>query len=413
MSALAALALVAAVAARPPSPWQAPAPGDSARASALRVYLLTFDSGARSWERFGHNALWIHDPTEGSDRAYDYGRFAFDRGFAFRFARGRLRYWMGEGDVRAYLAAYQRAGRQIWSQELDLPPGAKLEMQRFLRWNIREENRFYDYDYYLDNCSTRIRDVIDRAVGGALHRYGDSLPSPLTYRQQTRRLTENNPFLYAALMIGLGRPVDRPATAWEAMFLPIELRPYLNGLQVPGDDGRPRPLVREERLLFASDRFPVPPAPSASLGWALGTGLVLGGGLALAGWLGRRSRGARRAFHVAGGLWGLLAGIAGALLAFLWGLTDHRFSVANENVLQFTVVSLALAALLPAATREPRAARVAMALAAAAAAMSALGLALKALPGFDQANGDVIALALPIHLGFWRGLAWLSRRAAA
>lgn len=405
MTGLAALALLGAVVA----PRPAAVADDSTRGAGLRVYLLTFDSGARIWERFGHNALWIHDPVDGTDWAYDYGRFAFDRGFIRRFARGDLRYWMGDGDVRSYLAAYQQAGRRIWSQELALPPAAKAEMQRFLRWNLREENRYYAYDYYRDNCSTRIRDVIDRAVGGALRRYGDSIRSPLTYRQQTRRLTENNPALYTALMIGLGQPVDRPATAWEAMFLPIELRPHLNRLRVPGPDGALRPLVAEERLLFDSDRFPVPDRPSTWTAWFLAIGLLLGAALGWTGWRGGRSRSMRRLFLAVAAGWASLTGAAGALLIYLWMFTDHRFSVANENVLQFTLVSLVLAPLLVARGGPSR---LAVGLAGAAAGLSALGLGLKLVPAFGQANAEVIAMALPAHLGVWAGLLALTRRGA-
>jgi hypothetical protein len=399
-------ALVAALAAL----LQAPAPAvpeDSTRGRALRVYLLTFDSGAAIWERFGHNALWIHDPINGTDQAYDYGRFSFgEPGFVLRFAQGDLRYWMGSGPADAYLTGYRRAGRRIWLQELDLTAASKLELQRFLEWNAREENKHYDYDYYLDNCSTRIRDAIDRAVGGQLRRFGDSVASALTFRAHTRRLTENNPLLYTALMIGLGQPVDRRITAWEEMFLPIELRPHLNRVVVRDADGRPHPLVTEQRLLYDSDRFPVPARPRAWTPRFLALGLLLGLGLAAAGRGGRRSPGLRRAFAAGAVGWALLSGLAGLVLASLWGLTDHRFSGANENLLQFSVLSLGVAMTLsrsgwPAGTQR---------MAGIVAGVSLVGLGLKAVPGFDQANLDVIGFALPIHLGVWAGAAWSTRR---
>jgi hypothetical protein len=158
-----------------------------------------------------------------------------------------------------------------------------------------------------------------------------------------------------------------------------------------------------------SDRFPVPERPSSWLRWFLLAGIAGGLGLAAAGW-----RGARRALLVAGTAWAAAAGLAGALLAYLWALTDHRFSVANENVLQFSLVSLALAMVLPSALRgRGGIRRLAMGLAVGAAGLSVAGLLLKALPGFTQANAEIIALALPVHLGLLAGIAAISRPARA
>jgi len=378
-----------------------PAASDSSAGAALTIYLLTFDSGAAVWERFGHNALWVHDPVAGTDWAYDYGRFSFrEKNFFLRFAKGDLRYWMGRGHVRQYLAGYEEAGRSIWSQQLDLPPAARATLRDFLEWNVREENKFYHYDYYRDNCSTRIRDAIDRVIGGQLRPWAEAIGTSWTYRDHTRRLTQNNPLLYTGLLIGLGQPVDRRINAWEEMFLPITLRPRLDSFQVRDPDGRVHPIVKEARRLVTSDRFPVPDRPANWLPGFLAVGLALG---LLLGGLARTRSG--RGFVAGATLFALLIGIGGAVLAGLWAFTDHRFSDRNENVLQLSLLSLALAFVLPRAARRRTAER----LAGAAALTAAVGLTLKALPGFGQANYEVIALLLPAHAGLWLGLRWLRR----
>jgi hypothetical protein len=196
------------------------------------------------------------------------------------------------------------------------------------------------------------------------------------------------------------------------MFLPVELRPHLNRLRVNGPDGRPRPVVIEERLVYDSDRFPVPAAASNWLPWYLTIGLLVGATLLASGRRVGQSRGARWAFLGLGLAWSTLAGLGGAILIFLWGFTDHRFSVANENVLQLTLFSLALAAVLPGAVRlASRRPRIAAWLGGAAAASSVAGLALKLAPGFSQANLDMIALAAPAHLGLLGGLLGIRGRA--
>lgn len=377
----------------------------------LTVYLLTFDPGGMVWERFGHNAVWIRDNKAGSDWAYDYGRFSFGSTigdvlrFAGRFAAADMRYSMGEGDARAYLAAYQRAGRSIWAQELDLPPAARAALRDFLVWNAKEENKYYQYHYYLDNCSTRIRDALDRVVGGQLKTWAQSTKTVSTYRDHTRRTTENSVTTYTLLMFGLGQPVDQPVSAWEEMFLPISLRPYLNQLSVVDPDGRRHPLVKEERHLVESQLFSVRDRPSNWTVRYLAVGVLLGSVLLGLGRVGRRSLRGRWGFGVAAVSWTVVSGLGGVVLAALWAFSAHRFSYWNENVLQLNLGALALALVLPRAVwRGQIRYQQGVRLAGAVAVISALGLGLKILPQMGQANLDMIALVLPVHLGVWLGL---------
>ncbi len=407
-SALVALGLWAA--AGQPGPSAPRVQADSVPGSELTVYLLTFEPGELIWEKFGHNALWIRDHRSGRDWAYDYGRFSFGRTladnlrFIGRFAVGDLNYSMGQGDVRTYLAAYEQAGRAIWAQELDLAPAARAALRDFLEWNIRDENREYQYNYYLDNCSTRIRDALDRVVGGQLRAWADTLRTPWTFRDHTRRTTDGGRILYPALMFGLGQPVDRTITAWQEMFLPISLRPFLDQVAIADPDGRRHPLVKEARLLVASERFRVAATSDRPTARNLAMGAVVGLIVAGLGRLAPRSGGWRLAFGSVAVGWSFLAGLGGLILASSWGFTSHQFSAANENLLQLNLVSLALAAVLPAALWRGRRRRAALGLAAIAAGVSLLGLLLKALPWFYQDNLDSIALVLPIHLGLLVGL---------
>jgi hypothetical protein len=189
------------------------------------------------------------------------------------------------------------------------------------------------------------------------------------------------------------------------MFLPMEMRRHLRGVTITGPDGRPVPLVASERTLFESTATPPPPIPPRWLARYLSLGVLLG---CLAAWLGgvaRRDRPARLAFGIVAGGWELLAGVAGVVLTGLWSFTDHVMAYRNENLFQVNPLALLLALLLPFALRgSARAGRLAGRLALAVAALSVLGLALKVLPGFDQANLQVIALALPVHLGVAAGL---------
>jgi hypothetical protein len=396
----AALVSGAPLVAQVPSPTAHGAPSTPSPGSELEVALLTFETGGLIWERFGHNAILIHDAAAGTDRLYDYGRFSFKQAhFFLKFARGEMWYSMGESDdPDAVVRFYAAEGRRIWLQELDLTPAQRLKLRAFLEWNIRPENAGYAYDYYRDNCSTRIRDALDLALGGPIRRYGVR-PSGMTWREETRRLDEHNPLLYTGLMIGLGRPVDLEMSRWEQMFLPIRLRAHLDSVSVTGPDGVARPVVRSERVLAEGGRWPVPERPHDWTLRYLAAGIALGGLLVL---LGRR---APVAFLAVATLWALVAGLVGGLLTWLWGFSSHRAAHQNENLLLFNLLVLLLAFLLPAAVRgRRRAIQPARRLALVVTALAALGLVIKLVPGFHQSNLELIALALPVHAGVWLGL---------
>lgn len=365
------------------------------------VYVMTFGPGRQVWERFGHNAIWIHDPAHGTDSTYDYGRFDFNqKNFILRFIQGRMWYSMGGTTVDRYLWHYRQDNRSIWIQELDLSPEARLELQAFLQWNNRPENQNYYYDYYRDNCSTRVRDVLDRVVRGRIRAQTEHLPVAATYRFHTQRLTTNDIPIFTGLLAVLGPAVDRPLSAWQEMFLPLSLRDHLRGVTIPGPDGHDVPLVKTERTIYESTAPPPPPAPPNWLAWYLLAGVIGGAGTMLLGRAAVTNRMARGMFATVGGIWGLLAGAAGMILALLWFATDHVMAYRNLNLFQLSPFALPLAVLLPAAAfGAPWARRAAWRIATIAAGLSVAGALLQLVPGIDQVNGPIIALALPMNLG--------------
>lgn len=406
-----ALAICLAVAA---SPVVAQAPGAdgapaSARGEELTVYLMTMGPGAAFWERFGHNAIRIRDDARGTDIAYNYGMFSFEQeNFFLRFIQGRMDYWMEGFDTRLYAdQLYVQADRSVWLQELNLTPAQRADLRDFLERNALPENRFYRYDYYLDNCSTRVRDAIDRAIGGQLRAQTEGVSARTTYREHTRALTSADPALYSGLMLGLGQPVDREISEWEEMFLPMELRDRIRDMTIDNGAGERVPLVLSEEVYY--ERSAALPDGDVSTRWPTYTlvGLILAAAIAYTG--------RRRAQGLAGGGvfpwlvggWSVLAGTLGIVLVGLWAFTDHATSYWNENILQFSPLLLVLAVLIPGAVRGRETLRLAAWLAALIAALSLAGFMAQVFPALSQSNGEIIGLALPVNLAIAYSLARL------
>lgn len=371
--------------------------------SDLTIYLLTMGPGDEVWEKFGHNAIWIHDETNRTDIAYHWGLFDFaDREFFPRFIQGRMRYSMGAFDFEQTIDAYRQANRTVWAQRLNLTPAQRQELAQFIAWNVRPENRYYRYDYFRDNCSTRVRDALDGALGGIIRQGSHTVPSHTSYRFHTERLTQDDWPVFTGTLMALGEPVDRPISAYEEMFLPVRMMERFRSLNVAGPGG-PIPLVADEQVVFQATR----PAEAARvergvLGYLVIACVVLlcGGLLFFAG----GNRGLTGPL-VLGTVWSFVAGISGLLLAGLWGFTDHLYSYRNENVLQLNPVSLlvfaALIQFLWSRRKQPTLppSRFLLLSGAAALAFSVLGFVMQALPSLDQVNGGVIGLALPLHAG--------------
>jgi hypothetical protein len=373
----------------------------------LRVDLYTYGPGLIYWERFGHDALVITDTATGEAYAFNYGLFDFDqKDFYVNFARGIMIYraaaWPTIEDIREYSGE----GRSITEQHLNLTPAQRAKLRDFLVWNVQPEHSRYRYRYFADNCTTRIRDALDDVLGGALQRQlAGPAPSGETYRRETDRLMSSQPWLMYLLDLGLGPYADQPLTRWSGAFIPARLMHELRDTHAT--DGAP--LVQSKSLL-SPQRLPSPPPSPPDMRWPLlSAGLVLGAAFIASAWLRNRYEVDRWWFAVAGSLYALLAGLAGALMLVLWFGTAHRAAWANENLWLFNPAAwLLIPALLHVRKRGAGVSRCSLAIAALMVLLALFALASKLLPAVPQQNLPWILFALPAWLGLAGGL-WLMR----
>ncbi len=353
---------------------------------AAEAWLMTYGKADRVEERFGHNALWIRDPARGVDRIYNFGFFDFDTpGFYFDYLYGDLIYYAVARAPAEELAYYRWRDRSVRAQRLDLDDPTIRRLTDWLDQRVSPENRNFRYDYYLNNCSTRIRDALDYALDGALRTATQAEPAGLTFREHTRRLMRPDPLLYLGIQAALGPGVDQPRSVWDEMFLPDVVAEVATGFRVPDGEGGSRPLVVDDRMLHVSQR----PEPAEVPGFPWGTVLSLMAGaltLVLAPYLLFR----RRALKLAGWrTWLTMNALAGGLLLFLWLATDHRVAGANQNLLLLNPLLVLL--------WRARGGRFERWIAKVVIGMLLGLLAIKAL-GMSQWNDDLLLALLPVQL---------------
>ncbi len=385
-------------------PTTAPASAQ-ADSGAPRIALITVGPGPIYWERFGHNMIRVTDPAHGTDLAYNFGIFDWNQeNFLWNFIQGRMLYAVDAWDAGRTLEFYERTGRSIEVQELAFTPEQARRVADHLARNVEPDQRNYRYDYYRDNCSTRVRDALNLALGGTLERELGHIPTHSTYRSETAKLTAGDPALYFGLMLLLGPATDEPLTAWEESFIPMAFAAHLAPITVPGAGGAPLPVVSASSMVPARNpAFGATRSAASLLRWFLVCGVLLGGVLAWAG--GRSGAGKGRApFVVFGSLWSLLSGLAGFVMVYLWAFTDHVVAYRNENMLQASVLGLAVFGLMAGWARRGGAAPAGVrALSVTIALLSVAGVVLKFIPGPIQVNGVVLAFFVPANLGMALG----------
>lgn len=190
------------------------------------IELVTFGVGERIFEKFGHAAICLryHD-TSLLPVCFNYGVTDFDAGsvLVWRFLRSKQQFWVEPESLGSLVGFYTWEDRDIWVQTLPLDAAAQRAIEAKLWDDWDERNRFYTYDHFFNNCTTRIRDMIDRAAGGKLHAGADE-PYPLTFRELgARGLASAEPLVGLADFV-LGRQLDDHPSLWDAMFHPDVLR---------------------------------------------------------------------------------------------------------------------------------------------------------------------------------------------
>ena len=295
-------------------------------ATVPQVDVYTMGPGAALFERFGHAAICtVCESEPRKTRCYNYGTTDFDtppHELGWRFVRGGAVFWVSVWDRGRMLRSYTRSGRKIWRQRLPLSPDQAREVAAKLQVDALEENRHYAYHHFYDNCTTRVRDIVDRATGNALSR-GSQSRLPVSYRELARERLRDQTGLLLASDFLVGRGADRHPTRYEAMFLPSVMREAIaERLGVP-----PEPVNAPPDLGL--------PAGRSGRGWMLAVAALLGAPLAGARRWPRWRRAARR---IAGGALGFLGLVVWAV-ALVSTVPELR---TNEALLLFVPADLCL-----------------------------------------------------------------------
>lgn len=287
-----------------------------------KISLLTFGPGNDLYSKFGHSAIRLNDPSQGLDLCYNYGTFDFDTpNFYGKFVRGKLDYILSVDRTAPLLRYYKRTGREVIEQDIILDEVAVQGIAAFLIDNYKPENRTYKYDFFHDNCATRLRDIIEDQLEGQMV-YKEIAESDRVYRDLLIEKLESVPLVLLGINLILGPNTDKAVDLRGEMFLPSYLMDNLDryGLHTDGEvimDSKK--LVFPERLEFSDPSIFRQPALYAFLLFLFSVYAYLRGVFT-------------GALNVLGGFLLSLSAACGLLFSFMWLATDHQTTYMNLNL---------------------------------------------------------------------------------
>ena len=288
-----------------------------------RISVLTCGPGNELYSTFGHSAFRVTDPAVGIDVVYNYGVFDFSSdSFYVKFAQGKLDYMLARQQFKNFIREYEYDKRWVKEQVLQLSQEQRNTLFQFLENNYLPENRAYPYDFFYNNCATKIWDVLASVYGEKLKFDDNYLQEQFTHRELIRQNMPTNSWSAFGIDLALGAVIDDLATPKEHMFLPIYVMKQFSTSKLEAN-----PLTLNEVSIYQ-------PEPLEKKGIFIKTplfwSLVPMALVFLFTYMdyknNRRTKGLDFTLF-------FTTGIAGILIFFLWFMTDHTATANNFNIL--------------------------------------------------------------------------------
>lgn len=297
----------------------------SAQDCKLRVSLLTASPGEELYSTFGHSALRIIDSTNNRDIVFNYGTFNFDEpNFYLKFIRGKLKYFVSLDEFNSFAYSLQLENRSITEQVLNLTCEEKKKLKEYLQWNLLPANMYYKYDFTFDNCTTRLRDLVEITANDSVE-FRSILTEPSTFRDAIHEYLNQSEKLWSKLGIDilLGSRLDNMMTNKEAMFLPNNLMNAFDSASINGV-----PLVKDKEIILKNKYVPHEHNNITNPLFIFSCLFVVIAFLSFS-----TNRKIQRFLRSFDSFLLFLNGLLGVLLLFMWFGTDHFMTKSNYNLL--------------------------------------------------------------------------------
>ncbi|UKM63666.1 DUF4105 domain-containing protein [Flavobacteriaceae bacterium GSB9] len=289
------------------------------------ISVLTVGPGTSLNDSFGHSAFRIKDPKKGIDDVYGYGEYDFDApNFYLKFAQGKLHYLINKTNFNRFYQVYIYFNRSIKEQVLNLNQVEKQRLYNYLINNYKPENRKYLYDFFFDNCATKIKDVTLVALNDSITFYPPKNYKEASFRTLIQNNLNRNSWGSLGIDIALGSVIDRTATPEQHMFLPENIHEFFSNATIKNSN---QPLVKQSQVIYTKKQVKQSQSVLTSPLFILG--IV---GLIIIYTTYRDYKTSTRSKWLDVLIFGI-TGIIGIFILLLWFATDHLGTHQNYNLL--------------------------------------------------------------------------------
>ncbi|TLX73665.1 DUF4105 domain-containing protein [Labilibacter sediminis] len=290
-----------------------------------QISVLTCSQGKELYSAFGHSAIRVYDKENNVDLVFNYGTFDFNTpNFYLKFANGKLNYMLSVSKYDRFLASYFRENRSVIEQVLNLSHTDKQAIFTALLINYQPENRYYKYDFFYDNCATRIFDIVNDNLVEELKLSAET--EGITFREYLHHYLQYSPWIETGLNTILGLPADKVATLKESTYLPDFLMDVCKNTQVKNKD-RIVPLVKYTGQLLEFDLNTQKPVFFFT---PVGIFTLLLLIVSIASYVSKKYNSLA---NILDRTLFFIAGFIGVVIAYLWFVTDHTVTGTNLNIL--------------------------------------------------------------------------------
>jgi membrane-associated HD superfamily phosphohydrolase len=292
---------------------------------AAEISVITCGPGTELYSAFGHSAFRIKDPKYRLDVVYNYGTFDYGAPYFYlKFARGKLLYELDKSYFTNFLRVYVEENRWVKEQVLNLSPKEKNSLFNYLEINAKPENSAYRYDFFFNNCATKIRDVTESALPNKIKFSNNHAEKEHTFRELIHRYINQNSWGCLGIDFCLGAVIDKNATAREFMYLPD----YVYGSFKHTTFNKGQKLVKESREILTQKPLP---SDKLSFFWSpIFILLLVTSIIVFITYKDYKNESRNRKLDF---ILFFITGLLGVFLLLLWFATDHTATALNFNLL--------------------------------------------------------------------------------
>jgi len=219
------------------------------------VSIITCGPGSELYSAFGHSAFRIHDPVLQLDKIYNYGTFDFNApNFYLNFAKGKLIYQLSTTSFIRFIREYNYEKRWVKAQELNLNANDVQKIYDFLENNAKPKNKYYRYDFFYNNCATKLEDIIQNILKEKVHFTTNYIKTNKTHRDLIADYTTNFKWAKFGIDLALGSVIDKTASKKDYNFLPDYIFKTFENATINSEKNQTKPLVKKETTILTSKK---------------------------------------------------------------------------------------------------------------------------------------------------------------